>query len=178
LTSRRTTTLTEPNIYSIESICLNMRESDAVEVFNVMPVAGRMHLAQHTFSAMSNQGRGRVAWYQGRPAALIALTQMRPGVWEIWMFGTDAFRNVAIDCVRWARREARDILDHAEGHRIQCDCRVGHPDAHRLIRAFGAHAEGPPMTGYGSDGSDYQRYVWLREKQWHVLEPHLKRSDV
>jgi hypothetical protein len=169
--------LTEPNLYTIEAVCLNLRESDEVEIFNVMQLASKMHLAHHCYQAVMNNGRGRVAWYNGRPTAVIALTTLWTGVWEIWMFGTNDFRNVAFDLVRWARREAREILDHAEGHRIQCDCRVGHPDAHKLLQAFGARPEGPPMKQFGKDRADYQRYVWLRDEDWDVLEPHYKRQD-
>lgn len=221
--------LTEPEFYSLTQICLSLRESDKTEIYNVRPHDSPLQLAMESLHAVRNMGRGRVAWANGRPVAFMAFTENWPGHWDVWMFGTDDFRSGAIELVRWARKEANDILtlhtlhvkvyrgadagdeeyvgtydgesaakaaaaDHEQklraddpdirkvepvirsGRRLQCDCRIGHDDAHKLIRAMGGVAEGEPMQDYGKDGSAYQRYVWLRKRDSAVLKPHYTRA--
>jgi hypothetical protein len=168
--------LTDITYSAIEYISLNMRESDRVELFNIRPYDSPIQWAWDANLALKSLGRGRIAWWKGRPAGLFGFTEAWPGHWEVWMFGTDDYRNVAFDLLRWARKEANDILTVCEGRRLQADVREGHPDAHRLVRAMGAIPEGPPMQAYGKDGSAYQRYVWLKGVNDAVLKPHFKRA--
>jgi hypothetical protein len=163
-------------LHALQDICQRMREVDKVEIYGMMPHDSWYVLSWDAYALITNKGRGRVAWWQGRPAGLCAFTEMHPGVWNAWMFGTDDFRNVVVDLVRWGRREVRDILAVSRGHRCQCDSRAGHDQAHRLLKALGARQEGPPMKGYGKDGSDYLRFVWLRETDSAVLEPGFVRA--
>lgn len=168
--------LTDITLPALDYICLNLRASDKLEILGMRPHDAPLRLAWESFSAIRNLGRGRVAWADGRPAGVFAFTEQWPGTWEIWMFGTDQFRAVAIPLLRWARGEANDILSTCLGRRLHCDVREGHPDAHRLLKAMGALAEGQPMAAYGKDGSAYQRYVWLKGVNDAVLNPHYKRA--
>jgi len=168
--------LTEITLPSLEYICLNLRESDKVEILGLRPHDSLMQLAFESYSAIRNLGRGRIAWYRGKPAGVFAFTESWPGTWEVWMFGTDDFKNVAIDLMRYCRKEANDILTVMNGRRLQCDCHMGHPEAHKLIKAMGAIAEGPPMQAYGKDGSAYQRYVWINGVNDQVLKPNYTRA--
>jgi len=168
--------LTEPDLFAIEYICLNLRESDQTEIFNVRPHDSALQLAWESFSAVKNLGRGRIGWANGRPAALAAFTEDWPGCWQVWMFGTKDFRAAAVPLLRWFRKEANDILTVCEGRRLQCDCRLGHEDAHKMIKALGGKPEGPPMAEYGKDGGAYQRYVWLRKRDAGVLDPGYVRA--
>lgn len=168
--------LTDITFSAIEYICLNMRDSDREEIFAIRPHDCPLRWAHEAHAAIKNLGRGRIGWHKGRPAGVFAFTEPWPGAWEIWMFGTDDYRNVAIELVRYARKEANDILTVCNGRRLHADVREGHPDAHKLIKAMGALPEGPPMQAYGKDGSAYQRYVWLNGVNDSVLKPHFKRA--
>lgn len=128
-----------------------------------------------SWHAVSNMGRGRIAWWNGRPAAIYAYTELWPSHWEVWMYGTDDFANVAIELLRWGRKEANNILAVCKGARLQCDVREGHPDAHKLIRTVGGRPEGELMRYYGKDGSSYQRYVWLNGVDDAYLKPNLEK---
>ena len=168
--------LTDITLPSIESICYRMREQDRIEVFGVRPHDNAYRLAWEVHAVILNQGRGRIAWHDGRPAALMAFTENWPGMWDAWAFGTNDFKSVFVELVGWGRREARSILTVCKGHRLQCDSRVGHDDAHKMIRALGGKAEGQAMRGYGKDGADYQRFVWLRSEDAAVLAPGFIRA--
>lgn len=168
--------LTDIQLSHLEHICFNLREADKIEVLSMRPHDNAYRLAWESYHLISNQGRGKVAWFGGQPAAVIAFTEMWPGCWEVWSFGTDHYRAVAADIIRYGRREAKDILNTHGGHRLQCDSRVGHDEAHKMLKALGAKPEGPPMQGYGKDGSSYQRFVWLRATDSAVLEPGFTRA--
>lgn len=171
--------LTDIDLVSLEYICLNMRPIDAVEIFGVRDHDSPIKLAWEAHYLIRAKGRGRIAWHDGRPAALIALTEDRPGVWQIWMFGTAAFKSVAYTCMRWAREQAADLIEHHGGMRLHCESHEDHDEAHRFLRALGAVEEGPPMRHFGKDGKDYQRFVWIAGENDHKLrsEHHVRRQQ-
>jgi hypothetical protein len=168
-------TLRPLDLPSMEYLCLNLREVDWDEARMLVSHDNRWMLAWNSYHFILNNGRAQVAWHNGRPAGMCAFTENWTGVWQVWSFGTDDYPKVAIELARWFRREAREILSVCKGIRLQCDSRIGHPDAHRYIRAFGGQPEGPPMASYGKDGSAYQRYVWLPGVNDAVLKPHFGR---
>lgn len=162
---------------AMDYICINMRKKDAEEIFALRPHDSPLRLAMEAMYLIRNQGRGRIAFHDRKPVAVAAFTQTWPGTWEAWMFGTDDFRAVALELIRWTRSEVKDILTVAQGRRLQCDSRADYTEAHQLLRALGAQPEGPPMLAYGKDGAAYQRFVWLNGVHDAVLEPHYVRAD-
>lgn len=169
-------TTTHITLGSLEYIALNMREVDRLEAFAVVPHDNPCRLAWESYHYIINNGRGQIAWHAGKPAGMCAITENWPGCWQVWMFGTEDFKSVALPLVRWFRKEANDILTTCEGRRLQCDSRIGHPDAHKMLVAFGAIPEGDPMRRYGKDGSDFQRYVWIKGENDAVLQPGFTRA--
>lgn len=167
--------LTDITLSDLEYICLKMREIDKTEIYAIRPHDSPLQLAAEAYHMIRNMGRGRIAWANGRPAAVAAFTESWPGVWEVWMFGTDDFKAAAVPLLRWFRKEARDILANVNGHRLQCDSRADHTEAHRLIKAAGGIEEGL-LRRYGKDGSDYIRFVWLNGENDAVLKPHYVRA--
>jgi hypothetical protein len=162
--------LTEVTLPALEYICLNMRDADRLEIMNVVAHDSPIRLAREAHYMITNMGRGRIAWHNQRPAAVIFLTEDRPTIWQIGMFGTDDTKAVAFSCMRWARENLREIIRPPMcGRRMQCDSRVGHDESWRFLMAMGAVKEGPPMRAYGKDGGDYQRFVWITGENDHVL---------
>lgn len=149
-----------------------MRDQDWQEISALLPHNGRIRFAWEAYHHVLNNGRGRVAWHSSKPAAFAAFTERHPGVWDVWMLGTPDFKSAAMPLLRWFRTEANEILSVCSGHRLQCDSRVGYDEAHKMIRAMGGIAEGPPMRKYGKDGADYQRFVWINGENDAVLRPH------
>lgn len=168
--------LTDITYPSLEYVCMNLRACDREEIFALRNHDNPLQLACEAHAAIRNLGRGRVAWYRGRPAAIGAFTQEWRGVWSAWMFGTDDFKASLVPLVRWMRNEANAILSVCEGHRCHCDSRADHTEAHKLIQALGGRREFT-MRRYGKDKSDFIRFVWLNGEDNAVLEPHYVRSD-
>lgn len=152
-----------------------MRARDANEVFAVHEHDDPLRLAYEATHMIRNKGRGTLAWHNGRPAAVGAFVELRPGVWEVMMFGTDAFKAVVFEMMRWVRTEAADILKHCKGQRLQCHARADYDEAHKMIRAMGGVQEGVPLRRFGKDGSDFVCFVWLRGENDAVLDPHYQR---
>jgi hypothetical protein len=167
--------MTPIDVASLEYVCLNMRECDRVEIFALRPHDNPIRLAWEANQFILNHGRGITAWHAGRPAGVAAFTELWPGTWEAWMFGTNDFKHVAISLMRWVRTEANDILTTQKGNRLHCDCRVGNDEAHKMIQALGARPE-VTLRNYGKDRSDYVRYVWLPGENDQVLRPHYTRA--
>lgn len=149
-----------------------MRPEDRAEIFGLLETDNPLELAAMADALVRNRGRGRMAWSQGKPCAVAALTEARPGVWEVTMFGTSAFRAGVVPLMRWFREETRSILTTCKGHRLQCDSRADHHEGHKLIRAMGGRQEGDPMREYGKDRADYIRFVWLRAEDAAILDKH------
>ena len=161
--------LTDIDLPSIEYVCLHLRAADAEEIFAIRPHNSPILLAWEAHYLIRNSGRGRVAWWNGRPSAVIALVEERKGVWSVSMFGTDEFKNVAFTCMRWARATLRELVLEHGAQRLHCDSHVNHHEAHRFLRAMGAVEEGPPMQRFGKDGASYQKFVWLAGVNDQVL---------
>lgn len=168
--------LKDLNLYDLEYICLNIRDQDREEVLGLQNHDSPLRLAYEATHFIRNNGRSKIAWYKGKPAAFFGFAEIRPGVWEIWMFGTEDFKSVALDLMRWCRKEANDILGHAQGHRLQAMSRAGYDEAHKLIRAMGGVQECVHRR-YGKDGSDYICFVWLNGENDAVLKPHYVKAN-
>lgn len=168
--------LTDIDILSVEYICLNMREDDKREILAMRPHDSQVMLAWEAYHMIRNNGRGRIAWHDGRPAALAAFTEAWPGHWNVWMFGTKDFRAAAVPLIRWIRDEAREILSVCKGLRLECDSIADHDEAHKMIRALGGKAESE-MRNYGKGGETFIKFVWLPNVNDAVLSRHYVRAD-
>lgn len=145
------------SLAAVEYICLNMREIDRAEVFGMRGHDNPLWLAREVVQAACH-GKAAISEFRGRPSALIGVSPMWPGVWAAWCFGTDDWRKSAVDLTRYTLRELRPfVLQRA--HRLQCESRIDHSEAHRWLMSLGAKPDGI-LQGYGRDGSDYIMFSW------------------
>lgn len=167
--------LTELTYVDLEYVVLNMRDEDWREIIGLQDHESPLRLACEMNYFIGNHGRGRVSWVDGRPAAVAFFAERWPGVWEVGMFGTNSFKAAAMPLLRWFRQEANEILTVCNGHRLHCDSRADHEEAHRMIRAMGGEEE-VTLRRLGKDGSDYIRFVWLNGENDAVLKPGYVRA--
>jgi hypothetical protein len=154
--------LTDIDLPSLEYICLNMRSIDAMEVYNMRSHDNAVLLAWEAYHLIRARGRGRIAWAGGKPVAIVAVYELWTGCWEVVMWGTDEFKAGAFECMRWVRRDTLpDLIKTLGGRRLQCFSHLDHHEAHSFLLALGASKEGPPIEGYGRDGSSYQLFGWV-----------------
>lgn len=149
---------------AVEYICLNMRAMDRAEVYGIRGHDNPYILSREVILA-ATYGKAAIAEYRGRPSAIIGVSPLWPGVWSAWCFGTDDWRRSALELTRYARTVLRPfVIERA--HRLQCESRIDHTDAHRWLTALGAKPDGM-MAGYGRDGSTYILFSWSREDVPH-----------
>ena len=118
-------------------------------------------LLAHEVLSAATLGRAAIAFSEQRPAAICGATPLWPGTYTIWAFGTDAWADVAVDIARYALRTLKPWLLRRGAHRVQCESRFDHADAHALLERFGAVREGV-LRSYGRDGADYFIYSWRK----------------
>jgi RimJ/RimL family protein N-acetyltransferase len=155
--------MTPIDMYALLSICLNLRDEDKAEIYGLRDHDNPIKLAGEAYYVLYHKGRGSIAWHNGQPVAVIGFYERWPGCWEAVSFGTEHYKAVGVDLMRYGRKLARELLSSDLGaRRLQADSRIDNEQAHAFIRVLGGKPEGPPMRSYGRDGADYQRFVWLR----------------
>lgn len=167
--------LTDPTFTDLTYICLNMREVDATEILALQNHDSLYRLAWETHYAVTNHGRGKIAWHKGAPAAFAFFREERPGVWEVGMFGTNAFRDACVPLLRWFRQEANEILSVCNGHRLHCHSISTHEEAHKMIEAMGGK-RGPVERKYGKGGEDFVSFQWFNGENDAVLKSGYVRA--
>jgi hypothetical protein len=155
-------------------LCLNMRDRDRAEVFALLPHDNLYRFAYEADAMIRNNGRGNLFWVNGRPTAVAAFTESWPGVWNVWMLGTEDFDHCVMPLMRWVRKTAVEILDDVGGHRLQCESKADYEEAHKMIRALGGREE-VTFRKRGKNGEDYIQFVWLKGENDEALRPNMKR---
>ena len=139
-------------------VARNMREWDRKEIYATRWNESAEELASDV------SAYGRFGWIAGttEPIAAVGAVPSWPGVWSVFMFATNDFRQIRFSLTSFVRRVIIPSLRDAGAHRAECASHIGHEEAHRWLELLGAHREGEPMREYGKDGSDFVRYVWRR----------------
>ena len=135
-----------------------MREADRQEIHGVRGHLSASVLAYETVIAAA-MGIANIEHVNGKPASIVGATPMHPGVWSVWSYGTDDWGKACLRQTRWALRVLKPLLIKRGCHRLQCESREDHFDAHNWLRSCGAKPEGV-LSGFGCDGSDYIQFVW------------------
>lgn len=146
---------------AVRHLARHMREADRLEVFNTLDHDDPDRLARE-ICLVTAFGRTGVSFIDGMPVGLIGVSPIRSGVWSAWSFGTDDWHRGAFDLTRFAFRHLMPWLLARGAHRLQCESRFDHVEAHRWLERCGAQREGI-LRGFGRDGSDYIQYSWTRE---------------
>ena len=116
-------------------------------------------LAAETMHGVTQAGVSRVFHYNGKPAAVCGAIERWPGVWSAFAYGTDDFDGVAKAISAYAKNEMAPILRGLGAHRMDCQSRYDHVQAHKWLAWLGAERESV-LRGFGKDGADYYNYVW------------------
>ena len=136
-------------------VASNMRASDAEEIAATRVADDRAQLAADA------AGCAPFAWCAGvgEPVACIGASFLWPGVWQAWMFATDAFATVGFPLTRWVRRVMIPGMKRAGAHRVHCYSIESHPEAHRWLEGLGAVHE-TTLPGYGKRREAFRVYAW------------------
>jgi hypothetical protein len=145
---------------TVEAIARAMRVSDAREIWatrwNENPTAlAREVVRWSRIGAVAAAG-------DGTPVAAIGGVEGWPGVWQVWMFATARWPEVALGTTRWARRSLMPALLAAGVHRAECRSLAENEASHRWLTSLGARAEARHV-GYGKNREDFITFAWRRD---------------
>ncbi len=150
----------------------NMRQLDRDEVFATHypftdedEITDDEYMARMTFESGTRQGFGWVAYAGDEPVAVIGISNMWPGVANVWMMATDRWPLIAFGLTRWAKRAILSVIRSADLHRVQCWSMSGHHVAHRWLRALGAKEE-CMAPGFGRLGETFHLFAWVKGRDF------------
>jgi hypothetical protein len=146
---------------AVEYICLNMREEDRKEILGLRPYDNVQFVARETIFAAS-YGKAAIAFYNNRPCAVVGVSPKWPGVWDAWAYGTVRLPKRGLEITKYALNELKPFILSRGAHRLECQSRLDHHQAHSWLRSLGARDEGI-LRGYGKDGSDYVSFAWRKD---------------
>jgi hypothetical protein len=109
---------------------------------------------------------GAMCWIwerDGVPVSVQGVIPARPGVWEVFAFGTDDWPRVVLDMTRHARSFIIPALLRAGFRRAECRALASHTDSRKWIEALGA-VEECVLERYGRADETFVAYVWWPER--------------
>lgn len=147
---------------SVMRVACDMRARDREEIFATRWTTNPLDLAEDVIRI---PGPKWVAHGEGiGPVAAYGATPMWPGVWNLYLFATDNFTQVAWDVTRHIRRVMMPSLAMAGAHRAEARSHISHVEAHRWLERLGAEREAV-LKGYGRGGEDFILFRWAVESK-------------
>lgn len=145
---------------NIRRVVQNLRPRDREELFALRWNDNEDELVQEIHGYA---GAMSVCWtVDGEPVSLQGVAPVRPGVWQVWCFGTLSWNRVLLSMTKHARRFIIPALLRANFHRAQAFALASHTDARKWIEALGGRYEAL-HPGTGRNGEDFVTYVWTPE---------------
>lgn len=144
---------------AVASVAQRMRAADAREIYACRWVRDPLSIAQ-TISAASRFGFVALT-PAGDPAAVVAALEQWPGNYQVAMFATDDWPQVALSTTRAVDRHMRPAMLTAGARRAEARSHAAHVQAHRWLGWLGFVAEAR-LPDYGSAGEEFILFAWRR----------------
>jgi hypothetical protein len=96
------------------------------------------------------------------PVSVQGVIPLRPGVWEMFAFGTHDWPLVVLDMTRHAERFIKPALRRADPpvRRVECRALASHTDSRKWIESLGAHLE-CVHEHFGRNDETFVSYAWF-----------------
>ena len=149
-----------PAIYAdVVFIARRMRKLDAEEIFPLTWTGKPEDLAASCVAG----GISTVALSGDVPVAAWGAREIRPCFWNVWMFATDRWPEVALSVTRHINREMMPAMIDAGAVRADCWSMEGHDVAHRWLELLGAVREAS-LEDYGAGRKVFHCYSWTKSR--------------
>jgi len=156
---------------AVRAVARTMRAADHHEIFALRADEDTDRVAEE---ACLLSRFGAVAHWHGVPVAALGAAEVTPGVFEVWLFATDAWPRVAPAVLRWAVGVLKPAMLGAGGHRAQCLSITDRGDAHRMLERFGFVREAT-LHQRGRGRETFHLYAWRMDD---VCDPVQSAEDV
>lgn len=140
----------------VGQVLYNLRAADRAELaatlwnFDSGVIASAACEARFGFVALADDGT---------PVAVAGAQELWPGVFQVGLFATPRWPEVARGVTRAILRDLRPALVAAGAHRAQAFSHAGHEEAHRWLLRLGARCEAR-LGGWGRGGEDFLLFAW------------------
>jgi len=154
-------------------IVRNMRAADRDEIFATQWSSSPNYLVDACMAAAAAPTSYTImAYWDGRPAAVLGGIEPWPGCWDVWAFGTDEFDRVAFGLTKHIRRVFIPTLLARGLRRAHCRSMVGHTKVHAWLHDLGARqCDDRVMRGWGKNGEDFIMFEWHRDVLLETYSP-------
>lgn len=154
-------------------VARHMRAADAAEIFALRFDDDRDRVAME---AKAHSRFGALAYAGAEPVAAIGAAEVTPGVFEMWLFATEAWPRVSRAVARYALASLVPALLADGGRRGQCLSLSTRSDAHRFLGGLGFVREAV-LPGRGRNGETFFLYAWRRDDVLLPLSPVLYPAE-
>lgn len=149
------------NTEAVRQVALAMRDRDFEEFSAVSTARSRRELAEYLTASYGMRDDVQVAYYEGKPIAVIGQIMLWPNVVSLLFFATEDFPKIIIPVTRFYRKLFNRF--EAEGvHRIQAVSLAGYNYTHQFLSLFDLAPEGPPMLGFGKNGEAFIQFARVK----------------
>lgn len=141
---------------AVAHIAYNLRQADRNELGAMMDsfdsgrIARAAVRAQHGFVACADDGL---------PVACMGASLWWPGVYQVGMFATAAWQEIALPLTRHVKQCWIPGIRAAGVRRAHAFSLASHVEAHRWIELLGGVLEGR-LERFGAGGEDFMLYRW------------------
>jgi len=144
----------------LRAVLENLRPADRAELaatlwdFDPAAVAEASATARFGFVALAADGQ---------PVAACGAAELWPGCYQVGLFATPRWPEVAGAVTRRIRRVLLPALLAAGARRAQAMSDARHAAAHRWLRRLGARCEAR-LQAFGTGGEDFLLFAWTRDR--------------
>ncbi len=144
----------EPGL--VAQVLYNLRAADRAELEATLWRFDSARLSQ----AAGGARFGFVALAEdGAPVAVAGATEAWPGVFQVGLFATPRWPEVAGAVTRVLLRDLGPALVAAGAHRAHAFSHADHRQSHRWLLRLGARCEAR-LSGWGRHGEDFLLFTW------------------
>lgn len=143
---------------AVEHVAYNLRASDRQEL---EATSWRLDSALLARTAERCRFGFVAAGDDGTPIAAFGASEAWPGVYQVGMFATARWPEVALAASRHAKRALMPAVRDAGAHRAHAFSLSTHTEAHRWLEWLGASRE-TTLRGWGRGGEDFILFAWWR----------------
>ena len=141
---------------AVASVAYNLRQADREELAATM---ARFDSSAIAAAAVRVLFGFVAATDDGVPVAAVGANEVWPGVYQVGMFATARWPEVALGTTRHVKRWLMPAIREAGVHRAHAFSLATHQEAHRWLFWLGARVEAR-LAGWGKGGEDFLLFVW------------------
>jgi hypothetical protein len=151
-----------PEASIIRHVAANMRDRDLEEIRAVLWADERDEIAEYLADVYAGSVTALAfGTKEAGPIAILSWTPIRPRVWAMGLFATEAFDTIGRGVTRTAIHDIVPALSRAGAHRVFAQSMEGYDTVHAWLRFLGMTEE-HPLPKFGKRGETFREFAYVR----------------